>query len=292
MNKRAGFAFPLLTMILLFGGAALAQIETPEGMVLVPGARFAMGVSQLELEDLARLGEDVPHMDNNYRFWFAKEMPIHEARVESFFMDAKEVTNARFAAFVDSTGYEAQGDWRKHAGEGREEHPVVKVTWADAKAFAEWSGGRLPTEAEWEWAARGGGESRWFPWGDKSDEYMRANYGHDRSFWAGVKSLLGFQRIQTEAVGGYEANGYGLFDMQGNVAEWCEDDLLPYPGAADGVHPFAAEGYFDDPQKVCRGGSWVSPNPVYVRSNCRSGRQPEGAYWSVGFRCVRPLSSP
>ncbi|MBC8365914.1 SUMF1/EgtB/PvdO family nonheme iron enzyme, partial [bacterium] len=209
----------LLTTVL----SASAELEIPEGMVLVPGARFAMGVSQLELEDLAKLGKDVPHLDNHYRGWFLKEMPLHEVRVDSFYLDAYEVTNGQFALFVEETGYEAEGNWREHLGDEREEHPVVRVTWNDAQAYAAWAGCRLPTEAEWEWAARGGKVSRWFPWGEKDDKYSLANYGHERSFWGGVKGLLGFQRIATDEVGHFSANGYGLYDMSGNVAEWCAD---------------------------------------------------------------------
>ncbi len=280
----------MIILLLLLAFTASAELEIPEGMVLVPGARFAMGVSQLELEDLAQLGKEVPHMDNHYRSWFLKEMPLHEVRVDSFFLDAKEVTNAQFALFVEETGYEAEGQWREHAGEGREEHPVVRVTWNDAQAYAAWTGGRLPSEAEWEWAARGGKDSRWFPWGESDDRYSLANYGHDRTFWGGVKGLLGFQRIATDEVGHFNANGYGLFDMSGNVAEWCADDLLPYPGAKEIGDPFRDEGYFDHPQKCVRGGSWNSPNPVFVRCNTRSGRSLEGDYWSVGFRCARSIS--
>jgi len=281
----------MMLLILTMGLAltALAELEIPEGMVLVPGARFAMGVSSLELEQLSELGRDVPHMESHYRDWFSKEQPLHEVIVDSFFLDAQEVSNAEFALFVDETGYEAEGNWREQAGEDREEHPVVSVTWKDAVAYAEWAGCRLPSEAEWEWAARGGGDSRWFPWGDEPDDYESANYGHDRSFWAGLGRLLGFQKIKTEPRATYDANGYGLLDMQGNAAEWCADALLPYPGGTEDVHPFNQEGYFDNPRRVCRGGSWESPNPVYIRSNSRSGRAPESAHWTVGFRCARSL---
>ena len=281
----------VLAMILLLALVmpALAVLEIPEGMVLVPGARYAMGVSQLELEDLADLGRDVPHMGHHYTGWFSKELPLHEVVVETFFLDAREVTNAEYEQFVKETGYESGGDWREYAGEDREQHPVVNVTWKDARAYAEWTGGRLPTEVEWEWAARGGGDSRWFPWGDEADDYKLANYGHDRTFWAGVGNLFGLLNIKTETVGSYAANDYGLFDMQGNVSEWCADELLPYPDAPMDVHPWGMEGYLEHPWKNCRGGSWESPNPVFVRSNHRKGWPAETSRWGIGFRCARSL---
>jgi len=279
----------MLILLVATGMAGVARSEAPEGMVEVPGGRFAMGVSELELELLAQLGEEVPHMDHHCRGWFAREMPLHEVEVRAFYLDAKEVRNADFARFVVEAGYVAEGNWREWAGEGREEHPVVGVSWKDAQAYASWAGKRLPTEAEWEWAARGGSESRWFPWGDASDDYKHANYGHDRSFWGGVKGLIGLQRIKTVPTGGYEPNGYGLHDMQGNAAEWCADDLLPYPGGPRDAHPFEEPGYHERPWKSLRGGSWRSPNPVYVRSNHRGGRDPDRPGWTTGFRCARDL---
>jgi formylglycine-generating enzyme required for sulfatase activity len=283
----------MLTILLLIcsSGVAVAAQEIPEGMVLVPGGRFAMGVAPGELEELAVLGREVPHMSHHYRSWFAKETPLHEVEVDSFYLDAAEVTNSQFARFVAESGVRVEGDWRRYAGEGREDHPVLGVTWADALAYADWVGCRLPSEAEWEWAARGGASSRWFPWGDQTDNYEKANYGHDRTFWTGLRRLIGFRPIKSVPVATFEPNAYGLYDMQGNAAEWCADELLPYPGGTSDAYPFSEEGYFDRPWKVCRGGSWQSPNPVHVRCNYRSGRRPDFHDGTVGFRCARSVAS-
>ena len=166
---------------------------------------------------------------------------------------------------------------------------MVQVSWEDARAYARWAGKRLPAEAEWEWAARGGIQRRWFPWGDEFDGYERANYGHDRTFWAGLKRLFGFQKIKTLPVASYAPNSYGLCDMVGNAAEWCEDAFLPYPDGSAETRPWDAVGYRDHPLRIVRGGSWESPNPVFVRLNHRSGRAPGAAEHSVGFRCAKSL---
>jgi formylglycine-generating enzyme required for sulfatase activity len=259
-------------------------------MVLVPGGSYPMGVAREEIGALAELGQAVPHMSRGLaRSWFGREMPRHEVRVAPFLLDAREVCNLEYERFVASTGYVAQGDWREHAGPGREQHPVVNVTWHDARAYAEWAGKRLPSEIEWEWAARGGAQHRWFPWGDEDPDFSEANYGHDRGFGDGIVRLLGLQRIKTVPCACYHANGYGLYDMIGNVAEWCEDDLLPYPGASKRVSPWDDEGYLEHPDKVVRGGSWKSPNPVFARVNRRAGRAADEAVFDVGFRCAKSL---
>ena len=282
---------------LLAGAPAPAAPAAPPGMVLIPGGRFEMGSRAAELDDLAELGRAVPHMEGNCRHWFSKEVPLHPVTVAPFYLDRYEVTNADFGRFVEATGYQAEGDWRRYATPQRARHPVVNVTWNDARAYAAWRGARLPSEAEWEWAARGGCTGRsagvhcWFPWGDEPDHYSRANYGHDRSFWAGLKRLFGLTRIRTRPVGSYAANGYGLYDTAGNAAEWCAGDLLPYPGCPPDAAPFDDEDYLSHPLKACRGGSWQSPNPVFIRANCRRGLPATTASWSVGFRCARSLGN-
>jgi formylglycine-generating enzyme required for sulfatase activity len=265
-----------------------AATTPPPRMVRIPAGELQMGSSVAEMAALAELGHEVPHMGQNFRYWFRKEQPRHLVWVERFYIDPHEVSNSEFAAFVAMTGYEAEGEWRQYAGEGRQQHPVVNVSWNDARAYAAWRGARLPSEAEWEWAAQGGiaSDYRWFPWGDEPDHYTLANYGHDRSFWGGVKGLVGVNRIHTRSVGCYAANGYGLYDMLGNAAEWCADDLLPYPGASADAPPFDRAEYMQSPWRVHRGGSWRSPDAVFIRCNHRGGAPAEHADWSIGFRCA------
>ncbi len=269
--------------------------DIPEQMVLIPGGLATIGTDPAELNQLVEMGREVPHMDSTHAtWWFGDETPQHEVSVAPFYMDAHEVTNAEFAAFVEATGYEAEGDWRKYAGEGREQHPVVNVTWHDANAYAEWAGKRLPTEAEWEWAARAGSDARWFPWGDTPDP-DRANWRQEgESFFQGLGRMMFGRRIHTTPVGSYEPNGFGLYDMVGNAAEWCADPYAPYPGFALETWVFTRHGPYDKDEaplqgRVIRGGSWDSPNAVFVRITSRNVQAEDEASPRVGFRCVRSL---
>jgi formylglycine-generating enzyme required for sulfatase activity len=203
--------------------------------------------------------------------------------VVPFWLDGHEVTNAEFREFVEQSGYEAEGKWRAWARSGRDDHPVVGVSWNDARAYAEWAGKRLPTEAEWEYAAHGGLAARWFPWGDEPDP-ERANYRHrGESFGAGLARIMGMRRIGTTPVGSYDANGFGLYDMCGNVSEWCADTYAPYPGSEDDPDTYRRH---EEPGRVYRGGDWESPNPVFVRLTTRNGALPGSFSRTRGFRCA------
>ena len=166
---------------------------------------------------------------------------------------------------------------------------MLRVTWRDARAFAEWAGKRLPSEAEWEWAARGGADARWFPWGDADPQRTHANYGHERSLLGGLKRVSGLSRVQTSPRGCYAPNGYGLFDIIGNAAEWCADDFQPYPGAPDQTPPWNERELREHTSRVVRGGSWLTPNPVFARVNSRGYRREHVAADDVGFRCASSL---
>jgi formylglycine-generating enzyme required for sulfatase activity len=155
-------------------------------MVLVPGGEFTMG------------------SDN----WWPKSQPEHKRTIKAFYIDKYEVTNRRYKKFVDATGHQAPRHWTEgRIPAGREDHPVVYLTWNDADAFCHWEGKRLPHEYEWEKAARGE-DARTFPWGDKFSRY-KAN-----------TPQLGNE--DTMPVGSFD-NGvspYGAYDMAGNVWEW------------------------------------------------------------------------
>lgn len=268
------------------------QVPAPEGMVFVPGGTFEMGVAEEDLKELVEMGRKVPHMSPLLaKWWFGDETPAHTVDVSPFYLDVHEVTNQRFRQFASETGYKTQGNWERHASGKRAKHPVVNVTWHDARAYCEWAGKRLPSEAEWEYAAKGGKDVKWFPWGDTPDGTC-ANYRY-----AGetiLTALFEWGRVKTKAVGSYAPNGYGLYDMCGNVREWCENERRPYPGGPQEEWIYTRFGPFREDEKpvygrAARGGSWDSPNAVFVRLNERGGRTADTAATDLGFRCAQSI---
>ncbi|MFQ6015756.1 MAG: formylglycine-generating enzyme family protein [Anaerolineae bacterium] len=201
------------------------------------------------------------------------EGPAHEVDLPAFEIDKFEVTNADFAKFVEATDYVTDAEkagqkiWRDYAA-GKENHPVVKVTWNDAVAYCQWLGKRLPTEAEWEKAARGTDE-RVFPWGNEWDP-QKANVK--------ATGLRG-----TAAVGSFGAGAspYGVEDIAGNVWEWTADWYQPYPGNT------VEDPYYGERFKVTRGGAWFEEEPQ-VRAFNRNAADPNiTAVDELGFRCAR-----
>jgi formylglycine-generating enzyme required for sulfatase activity len=221
-----------------------------EMMVEIPAGEFTMGND---------VGDD-------------DEKPAHTVTLEAFEMDMFEVTNADFARFVEETGYQTEAEkagesgWRAYA-EGKDNYPVVKVTWNDADAYCQWAGKRLPTEAEWEKAAKGP-EGFLYPWGNEWDP---AKTNAKESGFRG-----------TVAVGSFPegASPYGVFDMAGNVWEWTADWYQPYPGST------YQSAYFGEKFKVTRGGGWFQDADLVATSN-RSATDLSAANDDLGFRCVR-----
>ncbi|QUV99746.1 SUMF1/EgtB/PvdO family nonheme iron enzyme [Chloracidobacterium sp. MS 40/45] len=221
----------------------------PPDMVLVPGGVFQMGSQSAE--DPAK----------------PSEVPAHEVIVRPFLMDRYEVTNAAYAAFVKATGHPVPPDWKKGTyPTGKDNHPVGNVSWEDARAYAAWAGKRLPTEAEWEFAARGT-EGRRYPWGNDFDRWRlnsaETNVGH------------------TEPVGSFPtgATPEGVFDMAGNVTEWTASDDTAYPGSA----------YKPEPgHKIVRGGGFSLPSK-YASATKRTQVPPNTRNAALGFRCARDV---
>ena len=181
-----------------------------------------------------------------------------------FYMDVTEVTVGQFKKFLKSTGYQFDGDlWGGvYEYSPADKHPMVYATWYDATAYAKWVGKRLPTEAEWEFAARGGLVGKEFSWGN--DESVAREYANYNG--TGGKDKWEF----TAPVGSFKPNGYGIFDMPGNVWEWCQD-------WSDSDKRF----------KELRGGSWVfSTNILRLDSRICTTRFPATRFNGVGFRCV------
>ena len=226
-------------------------------LVLIPGGEFRMG-SGLERD----------------------HSPVHTVYVDSFFMDKYEITNAKYFAFCQATGHRLPAFWgleRFRSGPDFPAHPVVGVSWYDANAYASWCGYRLPTEAEWEYAARGGLVDKNYPNGDTLDP-SEGNFSQ-----SGKGGLV--------AVGSYAPNGYGLHDMQGNVVEWGRDHYDPvYYATSPKMNPQGPEtgGLRPEPVRfrVIRGGGWHSGlycNRVYYRNALPA----NWVDFNVGFRCVK-----
>ena len=202
--------------------------------------------------------------------------PPHMVQVTDFLLDRREVTNAQYAEFCEATDHELPQFWeveRFSSGPDYPDHPVVGTTWHDALAFCRWRGMRLPTEAEWEYAAKGGLLGKKFPWGDKIDP-ENANYHPSDG---------------TVAVGSFPPNDYGLFDMAGNVGEWVADWYDP---------GYYAESPVEDPKgpekgkyKSVRGGGWRS-GPYCNRVDRRLGLLPTWVDIYVGFRCAADAPKP
>jgi formylglycine-generating enzyme required for sulfatase activity len=229
-------------------------------MIYIPGGEFVMG------SDDGR----------------ASERPAHKVRVDAFYIDRYPVTNEEYKRFVDATGrplpcYDVE--WARPEGynwdpetrtppKGKENHPVVLVSWEDANAYATWAGKRLPTEAEWERAAAGPDGHRW-PWGDEFIE----GYSNTRE-----NSATG-----TTAVDAYCPQGdsqEGVADMVGNVWEWTSSLFRPYPyDANDGRESQEADGW-----RVLRGGSWHND---LDRARCTARLDGDFLFFNnVGFRCA------
>ena len=183
---------------------------------------------------------------------------------DPFYMDTTEVTVGQFKKFSKSSGYKPTKPipWAElYIYSPTDDHPMTYVSWFDATAYCEWAGKRLPTEKEWEFAARGGLVDKKFPWGD--DEAVARDY-------ANYKGTGGKDKWdkQTAPVGSFMPNGYGLHDMAGNVWEWCQD-------------------CYDKIICSLRGGSWVSNTKNYLRvANRYIGDHPSNSRYCYGFRCV------
>lgn len=264
---RGALARALAPLLLGLGCAAGAAAD---GMVEVPAGPFTMG------------SDDGP----------ADERPAHRVEVAGFRIDRLPVTHADFAAFLEALGprgsragqtyrryddddgdariHRVDGRWR--ADPGHERHPVNEVSWAGARDYCAWKGKRLPTEAEWEKAARGT-DGRRYPWGDAAPDPGRARFG---AGWG-----------QTVAVDALPAGAgpYGALDMAGNQWEWVASLYRPYPYRADdGREDGQADGV-----RATRGGGHDSPAEelATTQRGRHLSRAPRAGHHNIGFRCAR-----
>ena len=235
-------------------------------MMLIPAGSFEMG-------DHFNDGE-------------ANELPVHKVELDTFYMDSQEVTVEQFRKFVDESShkYSRWNEVEKYSPDDK--HPMVYVTWNDAVAYCKWAGKRLPTEAEWEYAARGGLPGKQYPWGDRiTHDY--ANYAGmgGKDPWDNPKDKWD---SQTAPVRSFDPNGYGLYDMAGNISEWCADWYNSgYYGSSPTKNP---KGPNSSPNGwlVLRGGSWLDDTKA-LRISSRSHRSPTSADTNYGFRCAADI---
>jgi formylglycine-generating enzyme required for sulfatase activity len=233
-------------------------------MVMIPAGTFPMGVPSGDRDG----GRD--------------EYPRHDVFVDAFWIDKFEVTNGRYWEFVKATGHRVPQNptnptrnlWESgHMTDSVAERPVINVDWFDAEAYCTWAGKRLPTEAEWEKAAKGTSDRR-FPWGNVEPTAKHLNYNQR---WIGERTLM--------PVGSYEAgkSPYGVYDMAGNVWEWVNDwyDARYYE-----TSPFKnPKGPQEGSKKVIRGAGWQNETPT-VRIFTRVESDPTVRNESTGFRCA------
>lgn len=267
------------------------ESQAPTGMVLIPGGRF-------------RMGDD--------KGLYPEEGPAHDVTVSSFWIDATEVTVAEFARFVEEARFRtdaerfgwsgvfdtrskrwmkvAGADWRHPEGPdsppARPIEPVTQVSWADAVAYSRWCGKRLPTEAEWERAARGHLRSAPFAWGDQ----IRPGGHPVANWWQGAfpENDTGEDGFRGRSpVGSFPPNGFGLYDVSGNVWEWCSDWFDPhYYRDSPGKNP---RGPSTGAERSMRGGSWLCSEDYCARYRvaARSHATPDSGLNNLGFRCAR-----
>ena len=256
------------------------------------------------------------------------EGPVREITVDPFWIDATAVTNAQFSEFVADTGYQTEAErfqwsfvfagflphdhpptravaaatwWRQVMGaswrhpegphshvDDRLDHPAVHLSWGDAVAYADWIGKRLPTEAEWEYAARGGRHQTRYPWGDK----LHPNRQHMCNIWQGkfpTKNTLLDGYEGTCPVRAFPPNDFGLFNIVGNVWEWCSDWFSPtFHVTGPRVNP---QGPSSGTHKVVKGGSYMCHKSYCnrYRLGARTANTPDSATGHMGFRLVRSI---
>jgi sulfatase modifying factor 1 len=297
---------------------------------LVPRAAEVVSTGTIAPWDMVRLegGEFLMGTEDPYGFAADGEGPVRAVTLMPFSIDAYAVANARFAAFVEATGYITDADrygwsfvfggllpddfeptrgaarapwwrqvfganWRHPEGirssiDDRMDHPVVHVSWSDAASYCAWVGMRLPTEAEWEYAARGGLEQKRYAWGDEltPDGEWRCN------IWQGTypsHNTLEDGYLGTAPVTSFPPNGFGLYNVSGNVWEWCSD----WFGTTSHV-----SGPREDPTgppsgqaKVIRGGSYLCHDSYCNRYRvaARSSNTLDSSTGNMGFRCVKEV---
>ena len=242
------FLFQAFVAGMVVTASSAGQLPPGEGMVLIPEGEFLMGSTEKD----GLVGQSVG----------VDEIPQHTVFLKTFYIDRYEVTNGQYKSFVDATGHSAPS-------EAKEEVPITSISWNDADAYCRWAGKRLPTEAEWEKAARGIDGRQW-PWGnDLREQACNTRY-------------TGFGKILPPGSVSDDVSPFGVYDMCGNVSEWTSSWYLPYPGST------LKRDSFGEIYKVTRGGSFVMPAMPYSRAAYRANTfKPDYRHRGIGFRCAK-----
>jgi iron(II)-dependent oxidoreductase len=244
----------------------LATVEVPSGMVMVPAGFFLMGSD--------------PKID---RAAGPQEQPQHHVYVDAFLIDRYEISNVDYLRYVLATGAAWPRFWRDRPfADKMARHPVIGVSWNEADAYCRWARKRLPTEAEWEKAARGG-DARIFPCGNEPAGWIKSNIAHP-----GSKRGVKYPPLANVDRYGNGMSPYGVHQMAGNVSEWVSDWFDPeYYRRGDDHNPTGPRNGHD---KVFRGGSW-NEDPEVARSAGRNAGAPDHRSYLIGFRCAASDSS-
>ena len=270
--RKISCLFLLLLFFLGCGDESSNQDETVKDDIIVETGPEKEIVWEKDGKEMVLIPAGSFEMGDHFSEGDADELPVHRVTLDAFYMDTHEVTVGQFKQFVNQSGYDYQGNWNDVARYSPgDDYPMIYVSWNDAVAYAEWAGKRLPTEAEWEYAARGRLVGQRYVWGDEIDK-TQAHYDS----WNDGNGT-------TKLVGSYSANGYGLYDMAGNVWEWCQDWYdSDYHTNSPVNNPQGPETGSD---RVLRGGSWVNLTN-HLRLAIRNHRGPNNRSVNVGFRCV------
>jgi len=277
---RYGVVIMILGLLVLCGCGKDKPAELPKTitgkdgatMVPIPAGEFLMGTDPSEIPAL------VQQYGAKSSRYFKRETPRHTVYLDAFYISKYEVTVGQYKEFVKATGHRVP-DWSKVGKYSpTDKHPMIYVSWDDAVAYCEWAGGRLPTEAEWEKAARRGLVEKQYSWGS-SISHNDANYSG-----TGGKDVWEY----CAPVGSFPPNGCGLYDIAGNVFEWCADwyDENYYADSPSRSPKGPSSGKF----RVLRGGSWYRIQNS-LRVSFRGRDHPASADDDVGFRCVSQDSS-
>jgi formylglycine-generating enzyme required for sulfatase activity len=254
-----------------------AQTAAPGNMASVPSGKFWMGRTQFFFFDSI---DGIPRdkMD---------DVPANNIDLDAFDIDKYEVTNAEYARFVQATGIRAPWHWPEgQVPKGEERFPVSNVTWSEAADYCKSVGKRLPTEAEWEKAARGGLDRQRYSWGDDdldTSERYRVEQISIRMSGTPIPAAIGLSG--PKPVGSYKPNGYGIYDMIGNVVEWTSDwyDVNYYAFMPKHNPPGPASGLY----KSVRGAGWTDRPGEGVLVSFRNFSDPETRSPTIGVRCAR-----